>query len=243
VPACRGTTACVFFYSGRLRGSSWKCPKLSENTVKTVIVRMFNETVTGNDICVWLGRFCTDRGQPVKVLDEDGIWTCSWRYLVKLRADPASPGGFIHPPGSFFIGSNRGFLHYPGQPLYCRRCGARGHIKTDCTGQRCRFCESTDHMASACPEPKRCSLCGGVDHLFRACPTRKKSFASLFREAHLFNRSQLLFRTGRKWSKKRRSLGGWKWRWRLKGKTDVEQKSREFVKRAMWTWENLGGEV
>uniref|UniRef100_A0A9J7YLV6 CCHC-type domain-containing protein n=1 Tax=Cyprinus carpio carpio TaxID=630221 RepID=A0A9J7YLV6_CYPCA len=109
-----------------------------------------------------------------------------------------SPGGLIHPPGSFFIGSNRGFLHYPGQPLYCRRCGARGHIKTDCTGQRCRLCESTDHIASACTEPKRCSLCGG-DHLFRVCPSRQKTYASLFKEGqgiqfgHLVEACQKLF--------------------------------------------------
>lgn len=88
----------------------------------------------------------------------------------------------MHPPGSFFIGSNRGFLHYPGQPVYCRRCGAQGHVKSECTGLRCRFCGSTEHMASACPEPKKCSLCGGVDHLFRVCPNRQKTYASLFKE-------------------------------------------------------------
>uniref|UniRef100_A0A9J8BCD9 CCHC-type domain-containing protein n=1 Tax=Cyprinus carpio carpio TaxID=630221 RepID=A0A9J8BCD9_CYPCA len=91
-------------------------------------------------------------------------------------------GGLVHPPGTFFIGSNRGFLHYPGQPVYCRRCGAQGHVKADCTGQRCRFCGSAEHIATACPEPKTCSLCGGGDHLFRVCPSRQKTYASLFKE-------------------------------------------------------------
>lgn len=147
-----------------------------------LVIHLYNPFVEDGDVLTFLARYCEAVKGEERLKDQYGILNGKRRYLVKLRADPASPGGFIHPPGSFFIGSNRGFLHYPGQPLYCRRCGARGHIKTDCIGQRCRFCESTDHMASACPEPKRCSLCGGVDHLFRACPTRKKSFASLFRE-------------------------------------------------------------
>ncbi len=42
----------------------------------------------------------------------------------------------------------------------------QGHVKADCTGQRCRFCGSAEHIASACPEPKTCSLCGERDHLF-----------------------------------------------------------------------------
>lgn len=101
---------------------------------------------------------------------------------MKLRADPESPDGLVHPPGSFFIGSNKGFLHYPGQPVYCRKCGAQGHVKADCAGQRCRFCGSAGHVATVCPEPKTCSLCGGKDHLFRACPSRQRSYASLFKE-------------------------------------------------------------
>lgn len=101
---------------------------------------------------------------------------------MKLRADPALPGGLVHPPGSFFIGSNRGFLRYPGQPVYCRRCGALEHVKADCGGQRCHFCGSMEHVATDCPEPKTCSLCVGKDHLYRACPSRQRSYASLFKE-------------------------------------------------------------
>lgn len=66
--------------------------------------------------------------------------------------------------------------------MYCRRCSAQGHVKADCVGQRCRFCGSSEHVATNCPEPKSCSLCGGEDHLFRMCPNRQNSYASLFKE-------------------------------------------------------------
>ncbi len=58
----------------------------------------------------------------------------------------------------------------------------QGHFNAECTGQRCRFCGSAEHMASSCPEPKTCSLCGGGDHLFRVCPSRQKIYSSLFKE-------------------------------------------------------------
>ncbi len=131
----------------------------------------------------FLARYCeTVKGGGERLKDRFGIWTGKLRYLVKLRADPGLPGGLVHPPGSFFIGSNKGFLHYPGQPVYCRKCGAQGHVKADCAGQRCRFCGSMEHVATDCPEPKSCSLCGGKDHLFRLCPSRQRSYASLFKE-------------------------------------------------------------
>ncbi|KAG1928985.1 zinc finger CCHC domain-containing protein [Pimephales promelas] len=147
-----------------------------------LVIHLYNPFVEDGDVLTFLARYCEAVKGGEQLKDHHGIWMGKRRYLVKLRADPTAPGGLIHPPVSFFIGSNRGFLHYPGQPLYCRRCGARGPVKTDCAGQRCRLCESTDHIASACPEPKKCSQCGRVHHLFRDCPTRKKSFASLFKE-------------------------------------------------------------
>ncbi len=137
------------------------------------------------DVLTFLARYCETVKGGERLKDRFGIWTGKRRYLVKLRTDrssSSSSGGLVHPPGSFFIGSNRGFLHYPGQPVYCRRCGVQGHVKADCTGQRCRFCGSAEHIASACPEPKTCSLCGERDHLFRVCPSRQKTYASLFKE-------------------------------------------------------------
>lgn len=145
-------------------------------------IHLYNPFVEDGDVLTFLARYCETVRGGERLKDRFGIWTGKRRFLVKLRADTASPGGLVHPPGSFFIGSNRGFLYYPGQPVYCRRCGAQGHVKADCTGQRCRFCGSAEHTATACPEPKTCSLCGGGDHLFRVCPSRQRSYASLFKE-------------------------------------------------------------
>uniref|UniRef100_A0A9J8D6E7 CCHC-type domain-containing protein n=1 Tax=Cyprinus carpio carpio TaxID=630221 RepID=A0A9J8D6E7_CYPCA len=121
-------------------------------------IHLYNPFVEDGDVLTFLARYCETVRGGERLKDRFGIWTGKRRYLVKLRADTASPGGLVHPPGTFFIGSNRGFLHYPGQPVYCRRCGAQGHVKADCTGQRCRFCGSAEHIATACPEPKKLAV-------------------------------------------------------------------------------------
>ncbi len=92
-----------------------------------------------------------------QVRDRFGIWTGKRHFFVKLRVDSSVPGSPVHVPGSFYIGPNRGFLYYPKQPMYCRRCG-EGHVKADCEGQHCCFCGEADHVASACPAPKCCSI-------------------------------------------------------------------------------------
>lgn len=56
--------------------------KLIDNVFKMVIVRMFNEIVNADDICLWLGRYCIVKGQVIKVRDEDGIWNCVWRVFI-----------------------------------------------------------------------------------------------------------------------------------------------------------------
>lgn len=130
----------------------------------------------------FLTRHCEAVKGGERVRDRFGIWTGKRRYLVKLSMDPSMPGGLVHPLGSFSIRPNRGFLYYPVQPMYCRRCGGEGHVKADCEGLRCRLCGAVDHVASGCSAPKHCSLCGKPDHLYRVCPLRSKLYASLLKE-------------------------------------------------------------
>ncbi|KAK3566659.1 hypothetical protein QTP86_002022 [Hemibagrus guttatus] len=145
-----------------------------------VTVHIYNPYVADEDIRAFLGRYCASVSAGEKIKGRFGIWNGKRRFLVKLKMDPASPGGLLHPPGSFALCPNRGFLHYPGQPLSCWKCGAAGHTRKACTGRRCRLCGSEEHLAAECSAPKTCSLCGSEEHLFRQCPSCKGTFASLF---------------------------------------------------------------
>ncbi|KAK3545197.1 hypothetical protein QTP70_001834 [Hemibagrus guttatus] len=138
-----------------------------------ITVHLYNPFVTDEDIRIFLGQFCSSVSSGERVRGRFGIWNGKRRFLVKLRVDPSAPGGLLHLPGGFSIGPHRGFLHYPGQPLYCRRCRALGHTKEKCSGRRCRRCGGEDHATAECVVPRTCSLCGSEDHLFCYCPLWK----------------------------------------------------------------------
>lgn len=71
------------FEMAKTQFAAFTVEKLTDNSLKAVIVRMFNEMVDAPDLCMWLGRFCTVKGQAMKVRDEDGICNCAWRVPVQ----------------------------------------------------------------------------------------------------------------------------------------------------------------
>ncbi|KAL2080684.1 hypothetical protein ACEWY4_024477 [Coilia grayii] len=158
---------------------------LHHQDVVQLVLHMYNPYVQDADVEAFLARHVVFVKGGTRLKDNFGIWTGKRRYVVRLRPDPARLGEFIHPPGSFSIGADRGFLTYPGQPLYCRRCGGLGHTKAACSGSRCRFCGGEGHAADRCQAPRQCSLCGSEGHLFRACPGRSRTYADAARPQRL----------------------------------------------------------
>ncbi|KAJ1169356.1 hypothetical protein NDU88_001249 [Pleurodeles waltl] len=84
--------------------------------VKRMTVHVYNPHVNIQDLTTFLRRHCTVTREPSRNLDTDGIWDGKWTVMVKLKEDPAAPHGIHHPPSSFSLGRDSGYLYYPGSP-------------------------------------------------------------------------------------------------------------------------------
>ncbi|MBN3311742.1 ZCHC3 protein, partial [Atractosteus spatula] len=85
----------------------------------------------------------------------------------------------LHPPVSFSIGLNRGYLYYLGQPTRCCKCRAQGHIAKDCVDVVCCRCGKVGHVVNECTVVMTFNLYGNNDHLYNKCPKRDRSFAAV----------------------------------------------------------------
>lgn len=144
----------------------------SETKVRVPIaVHMYNPFVQDEEIPAFLFRYCKSVSAGVKLMNVLDIFNGQCKLWVIFRADREGLGGVRHPPQSFSIGRNLGYLWYPGQPIFCRQCFAFGHTKDQCkTRFTCSNCFKQGHRAGQCPEKKSCHICGSRMHVARQCP-------------------------------------------------------------------------
>ncbi|MEJ1278905.1 zinc finger CCHC domain-containing protein 3 isoform X2 [Cricetulus griseus] len=139
----------------------------SKSSLKTLFILFRNETVDVEDIVTWLKRHCDVLAVPVKVTDRFGIWTGEYKCEIELRQ---GEGGVRHLPGAFFLGAERGYSWYKGQPKTCFKCGSRTHMSGTCTQDRCFRCGEEGHLSPYCRKVIVCNLCGKRGHAFAQCP-------------------------------------------------------------------------
>uniref|UniRef100_A0A8C2LWM3 CCHC-type domain-containing protein n=1 Tax=Cricetulus griseus TaxID=10029 RepID=A0A8C2LWM3_CRIGR len=136
-------------------------------SLKTLFILFRNETVDVEDIVTWLKRHCDVLAGPVKVTDRFGIWTGEYKCEIELRQ---GEGGVRHLPGAFFLGTERGYSWYKGQPKTCFKCGSRTHMSNTCRQDRCFRCGEEGHLSPYCRKVIVCNLCGKRGHAFAQCP-------------------------------------------------------------------------
>lgn len=157
---------------------SFQMVNLGRSNQRVITVQLYNPWVTEDATRRFLSRFVTVLPGVRDVRDLLGLWTGKRQYRVLLADDPVGYDGYRHPPATFTIGADRGYLSYAGQPMYCRKCSTYGHIADDCLQRRCRNCDELGHIMAECRKAKRCSLCGSEAHLYRQCTEVGPTYAA-----------------------------------------------------------------
>ncbi|KAJ1084053.1 hypothetical protein NDU88_004207 [Pleurodeles waltl] len=145
--------------------------------VKRMTVHVYKPHVNIQDLTTFLRRHCIVMKEPSCNLDSVGVWDGRWTVMVKLKEDAAALDGIHHPPSSFSLGCDSGYLYYPRQPKLRNKCNKPGHTAKDCTVQVYKNCKREGHTARVCKEETPCNLYGAVGHRFKDCPQRAKSYA------------------------------------------------------------------
>ncbi|KAM8971959.1 zinc finger CCHC domain-containing protein 3-like [Pelodytes ibericus] len=162
-----------------VQGTKWAgftAVPISCQGLKKVTFMVRNESIPIADILVWAKRFGDVKSPPVKILDEDGIWTGGWTVSVLLRE---IRGVTQHMPNSFFIGADRVSCFYPGQPRVCHKCGSYRHFSNAFTVLKCTLCGAVGHLRDSCREI-RCHLCLEMGHMYRTCPEAQHNIESIW---------------------------------------------------------------
>ncbi|MBN3319028.1 ZCHC3 protein, partial [Atractosteus spatula] len=121
---------------------------------------------------LFLSRYVDVVSDCTRVVDRLEVWTGRRQFAVILRPDSTSLDGFKHPPASFALASDRGYLFYVGQPKTCRRCLETGHTADTCSQVRCRNCNELGHLMKDCKKGVMCTFCGDEGHVWKNCYTR-----------------------------------------------------------------------
>ena len=148
---------------------------------RVITIHNYNPWVTEEATRYFLSKHVTVISSMREIRDSLDVWSGKRQCRVRLKDDPDGHDGYHHPPASFTIGTNRGYLYYSGQPIYCRKCTDFGHTAESCTQVRCRNCKGLGHKMGTCDRSRKCNLCGSEGHLFKHCPEVRSSYASIVR--------------------------------------------------------------
>lgn len=139
---------------------------------KVITVHLYNPFADINLVRAFLSNYCDDLRGGDKIFNNFKIWSGKYRFFGTFKNDSSCVGGVRRPPAVFTIGGERGFLFYPGQPRYCRKCMRYGHVSGECDQElKCRFCGKGGHVARDCKEGRVCDICQKPGHMAKQCGT------------------------------------------------------------------------